>query len=122
MPWLRGEGCERLDRCPGAAGPFVEHLVNIVAIGSMTRSNSSGNQVGILSQGEEFGVLAAAERQPCIFDEAIMAPAINRGAGIAVAAIHVRRRALNIHRQLRYEQILRALKCERQNGARAAGG
>src|SRR5271156_27523 len=102
MPLLRGEGRERLDGCPRAAYPLVKHLVNIVAIRSLARPNSCRNQVGFFSEVEELGVLAAVERQQSILNQATVLPAINRGAGIAIATIHMRRCARNIHCQLRY--------------------
>src|SRR5882757_7076868 len=106
MPLLRSEGCKRLDGCPGVADPPVEHLICIVAIGSMARTNSRCHEVELFSEGEELGIFAAAQLQRSILYETIILPAINQRVRVAVAAIHMRRCSRNVHRQLRHHQIL----------------
>ena len=70
---------------------------------------------------EELGVLTAAERQHSLLHPATVLPTINRGARIAIATVHVRRCARNVHSELRHDQILDTRNRERQDGARTRG-
>src|ERR1700743_335130 len=87
MRLLCSEGCKGLHRRPRAAAPPVEYLIDVVPIGPMTGTNSRRHEIGFVVEIEEFCILAAAQRQHCVFDEAIILPTINKSAGVAIPAI-----------------------------------
>src|ERR1700730_4782268 len=122
MPLLRGEGWKSLKGVPALTAAPVEYGIGIKVIRTGTGSNAGGCEIVGIVDLEGECVLSARYRQPPVLDEPAPRPAIQQHVDIAVAAVHVGRRAGDILRQLGYGQPQLAAAMKRQNGACAGGG
>jgi len=122
VPLLCCKGWKRLERLPPIAGAPVENGVGIEIIRSGTGSNAGCREKFDAADLEKDRIFPAGDRQPSVLDEPGTGPAVEQHVDIAVAAVHVRRLAGNIYRELRNGQTQLPVGVKRQYRARARCG
>src|ERR1700721_337503 len=119
MPLLCGKRGKPLEDLPFVARAPIKNGIHIEIIRPVAGPNAGGREKFDAVDLEEKCIFSARNGQPAVFHQSSAGPAVEQQVGIAVAAVHVRRRAGNITRELRNGQTELRSAIKREYCARA---